>query len=206
MLDEPTYFTENKVLQITDYQGYFNLNTDLSVEDDRVKTVLKLSEGGYLERTHYEDNTVTYNITESGKNYLKKLNQPSECQPKHYLHPELLEKGLELESILSKRLNTIRNANKRGLEFNLTDANMRSLLNKKHCHYTGVEFDTDDDPLNVRTLERVDDSKGYVQGNVVAVTLRANRIKNTLLEGDNELKIDVEQFIKMAEQIKKHLK
>ena len=36
------------------------------------------------------------------------------------------------------------------------------------------------------------------------VTLRANRIKNLLVEQDNELNIGIEQFIKMAEQIKKH--
>ena len=64
-------------------------------------------------------------------------------------------------------------------------------------------FNENNDPLNIRTFERVDDTKGYVQGNVVVVTLRANRIKNLLVEQDNELNIGIEQFINMAEQIKK---
>lgn len=196
--------TEKKILQMTACQGFFKIRLSESTAHNKVKIVLDLVENNYLELTETTNKDAIYRITDEGKEYLKGLHSNNE-PPKHYLSPELVTKGNKLEAVLIKRLNLLRSANKRGLEFNLTDTNIKGLLNKKTCHYTGVTFDEKNDPLNVRTFERVDDSKGYVQGNVVVVTLRANRIKNLLLEGDNELKIDVKQFIKMAEQIKNHI-
>jgi len=196
--------TERKILQMTACQGFFNVRLSEPTASNKVKIVLDLVKEGYLELTETTNKNATYSITDDGKEYLKGLHTDT-TPPKHYLSPELVTKGNELETVLSKRLNLLRSANKRGLEFNLTDANIKSLLNKKTCHYTGVMFDDDNDPMNAKTFERVDDSKGYVHGNVVVITLRANRIKNILLESDNELKIDYKQFIKMAEQLKNHL-
>lgn len=197
-------FTERKILQMTACQGVFNVRLSECATSAKVKIVLDSVEAGYLKHINTTNKNAVYGITDDGKEYLKGLHSNNES-PKHYLSPELVTKGNELETVLSKRLNLLRSANKRGLKFNLTDANIKSLLNKKTCHYTGVTFDEDNDPLNVRTFERVDDSKGYIHGNVVVITLRANRVKNLLLESDNELKIDYKQFIKMAEQLKNHL-
>lgn len=189
-------------------QGCIILNKCASIEDEDAAAVLNLKDRGYLKISSIEESTVTYVLTDKGKQYLKSIlngkKGAGEIFQKHNLAPEEVVKNLELESVLTKRLNILKSANKRGLEFDLTDANIKALLNKKTCFYTGVVFDADSDPMNVRTFERIDDKKGYIKGNVVAVTLRANRIKNLVLEHDNELKISVEQFLKMAEQIKKH--
>lgn len=204
-------FTERKVLSTSACQGLFTIDQQDYLAEAKQDIVTKLVEDKYLKHVSIDRGIATYKITKSGKERLKVLNN---SVPKH--NPvenkcigtvsgkgNISEKP-SLESVLSKRLQILKSAKSRGLDFNLTDANVRKLLNTKECYYTGVAFNENNDPLNIRTFERVDDTKGYVQGNVVVVTLRANRIKNLLIEQDNDLNIGVEQFIKMAEQIKKH--
>lgn len=196
-------FTERKVLNTSACQGLFTIDQQEDSAEAKQDIVTKLVRDKYLKHISIDRGIATYKITDSGKERLKVLNNsvpkhnPAESKPTNNDKPSL-------ESVLSKRLHILKSANSRGLEFNLTDANIRKLLNTKVCYYTGVTFNENNDPLNIRTFERVDDTKGYVQGNVVVVTLRANRIKNLLVEQDNELNIGIEQFIKMAEQIKKH--
>lgn len=197
---------DRKFLNRAACQGCIILSRGASIEDSDAATVLNLQDRGYLKISTIEESTVTYVLTDKGKQYLKSIlngkKGAGEIFQKHNPAPEVVTENSGLEVILTKRLNILKSANKRGLEFNLTDANIKTLLNKKTCYYTGVAFDEDNDPMNVRTFERVDDTKGYVKGNVVAVTLRANRIKNILLEHDNELKIGIEQFLMMADKIK----
>lgn len=204
-------FTERKVLNTSACQGVFTIDQQEDSAEAKQVIVTKLVRDKYLKHISIDRGIATYKITDSGKERLKVLNN---SVPKH--NPvenkcigtdsgkgNISDKP-SLESVLSKRLQILKSAKSRGLEFNLTDANVRKLLNTKVCYYTGVTFNENNDPLNIRTFERVDDTKGYVQGNVVVVTLRANRIKNLLVEQDNELNIGIEQFINMAEQIKKH--
>ena len=210
-------FTERKVLNTSACQGLFTIDQQEDTAEAKQVIVTKLVRDKYLKHISIDRGIATYKITDSGKERLKVLNNSI---PKHNPVEDkcignssdkgtVSDKGNisdkpSLESVLSKRLHILKSANSRGLEFNLTDANVRKLLNTKVCYYTGVAFNKNNDPLNIRTFERVDDTKGYVQGNVVVVTLRANRIKNLLVEQDNELNIGIEQFINMAEQIKKH--
>lgn len=199
---------DRKFLNRAACQGCLTLNKNVSIENSEVVSVLDLKNRGYLEISSIEESEVKYTITNKGRQYLKTMLNGKQGEAgllqKHNPAPEVVSKNFELEAILTKRLNILKSANKRGLEFNLTDANIRTLLNQKTCYYTGVVFYENDDPMNARTFERIDDKKGYVKGNVVAVTLKANRIKNIVLEHNNELKMSVEQFLKMAEQIKKH--
>lgn len=205
-------FTERKVLSTSACQGLFTIDQQEYLAEAKQDIVTKLVEDKYLKQISIDRGIATYKITKSGKERLKVLNNSvpkhstvdSKCTDNSSGKGNISDKP-SLESVLSKRLQILKSAKSRGLEFNLTDANVRKLLNTKVCYYTGVAFNENDDPLNIRTFERVDDTKGYVQGNVVVVTLRANRIKNLLIEQDNDLNIGVEQFINMAEQIKKHL-
>lgn len=178
-MSSATEINNRKFLNRAACQGCIILNKCASVEDeDAAAAVLNL------------------------KSILNGKKGAGELFQKHNPAPEVVTENSGLEVVLTKRLNILKSANKRGLEFNLTDANIKTLLNKKTCYYTGVAFDEGNDPMNARTFERVDDTRGYVKDNVVAVTLRANRIKNILLEHDNELKIGVEQFLMMADKIK----
>lgn len=199
-MEDAVFFTEQKVLHIAKTNEIFKVSVSHKYYKEIATIVENLLKLAYLKPIGEIGSVSAYKITSEGKKHLHRL----ENLPKHNCDGAVVAKGLLLEQVITKRLNILKNANRRGLEFNLTDANVRALLNKKHCYYTGVEFD-DENPLNARTFERVDDSKGYIQGNVVVVTDRANKIKNMLMEGDHAWNIGVDGFIMMAEQIKKHL-
>jgi len=72
-----------------------------------------------------------------------------------------------------------KSALKRDKEFNLTFADVKKLVTRKTCYYTGKRLDAH------RTTERLDSSKGYVKGNVVAVCSEANQLKNMIFENQN---------------------
>jgi len=85
----------------------------------------------------------------------------------------------ELKAV-NKWQNLMHSAEKRGLDFDLQVSDVKRLLRRKTCYYSGVVL-TDAvqgkrEPTE-RTMERLDSSKGYVKGNVVACSHRMNHIK-----------------------------
>lgn len=77
------------------------------------------------------------------------------------------------------------NAKKRGIEFNLSHTSMKNLLSSKRCYYTGIiltkstgKEENGELKLSDFTIDRIDGSKGYVKGNVVACCHAANQMKN----------------------------
>ena len=60
------------------------------------------------------------------------------------------------------------------------------LYKTKRCYYTGVRFDEKIKDKQL-TLDRVDRFQGYVKGNVVACTDKANQIKMQLFECQSAL-------------------
>ena len=101
-------------------------------------------------------------------------------------HPELpTEEPLDVQAA-RKLIQLYQSADRRGKDFDLTAADVKRLLRRKRCAYTGVTMtrSAQDAPLmpTDRTIDRLDPSKGYVKGNVFAVTHQANRLKNELFE------------------------
>lgn len=80
-----------------------------------------------------------------------------------------------------KWLHLYENAVRRNKDFNLEISDVQNLLSKYFCEYTGTLFSED----QRKTVDRLDDSKGYVKGNVFMVTDQANRVKNILLEHED---------------------
>lgn len=72
------------------------------------------------------------------------------------------------------------NAQERGLEFTLTLQDMRTLLKKKTCYYSGVTLTLTGE--TALSLDRINDELGYIPSNVVACASIVNQIKNELLE------------------------
>jgi hypothetical protein len=66
----------------------------------------------------------------------------------------------------------------RKLEFNLSFESVKKLLNYQTCYYTNKKFE-EEGPLS-RSFDRIDSSKGYVEGNVVACTVDINGKKSNL--------------------------
>lgn len=82
--------------------------------------------------------------------------------------------------VAQKYADKYQNATSRGIEFDMTMTEFKRIMKSKTCAYTGVSFTDSGD--NILTLERIDNKLGYVKGNVIAVTLAANKWKAYVLE------------------------
>ena len=71
-------------------------------------------------------------------------------------------------------------ARDRGKPFNLTFATVKKILTRKTCYYTGEILTNESNSPNQRTVDRIDASKGYIEGNVVACTKDFNQRKGNL--------------------------
>lgn len=92
-----------------------------------------------------------------------------------------------IEGLKQKYENKKKNARGRGIDFSLTEAEFIKLClflkENRRCAYTAKEFvftsvSTGNPKPNYPTLERVDNSVGYVLGNCIWVTYHSNFIKS----------------------------
>jgi len=88
----------------------------------------------------------------------------------------------------SQKLNTIRsNCKSRGLDYDITRPYLQDLYDKQNgkCEITGrdlvmARIDTEHaERINTCSVDRIDNSKGYIKGNVRLITLQANSAKWT---------------------------
>jgi hypothetical protein len=86
-------------------------------------------------------------------------------------HPNDLEVAKKLIKIHQSSVD-------RKLDFNLTFETVKRLMGYKNCYYTGREFEHEG-PYSM-SFDRVDSSKGYIEGNVVACTVDINGKKSNL--------------------------
>ena len=78
------------------------------------------------------------------------------------------------------------NAKERGIDFQLTVTDLKRLLRKTKCHYTGLLFDHSNPDFRP-SFDRVDNSKPYTKENVVVCMTAVNKLKNDLLENEGAL-------------------
>ena len=85
-------------------------------------------------------------------------------------------------------------ASEQGNAFELSFSEFARLMKTKRCKYIGIELTTKKSGKDIRatdrTLERFDNSLGYVKGNVFAVCHYANKLKSTLENPSNEFTIE----------------
>ena len=86
-------------------------------------------------------------------------------------------------------------AKDRGIEFTMSFTCFKNLMRAKRCYYTKELFVNDKGHHRKRTIDRIDNKKGYVHGNVVACSNKINAIKNTW-ESQNVSLADLEKLIK----------
>ena len=87
--------------------------------------------------------------------------------------------------VAKKLLNIYQSAMDRKLEFNLSFESVKTLLRFQTCYYTGRKFESEG-PYS-RSIDRIDSSKGYVEGNVVSCTIDINGKKSNLSDEEIEL-------------------
>ena len=83
--------------------------------------------------------------------------------------------------VAKKFVQVYESARRRGIEFNLTLSDVRILIKKTKCHYSGLKYDYSD-PEKSPSFDRLDSKKGYVKGNVVSCRKDINALKNVLIE------------------------
>lgn len=89
----------------------------------------------------------------------------------------------EDEQVINKWISKKGNAHSRGIEFSLTFQSMKNLLSSKKCYYTGVPISSVANPqkgIHKLSIDRIDSTKGYVAGNVVACSEEVNNIKSAI--------------------------
>lgn len=80
--------------------------------------------------------------------------------------------------VAKKMIKINQSAIDRKLEFDLSFETVKKLMSYDNCFYTGRNFD-DDGPY-ARSFDRIDSSKGYIEGNVVSCTVDINGKKSNL--------------------------
>lgn len=68
----------------------------------------------------------------------------------------------------------------RGIGFDLSFTSYKNLMRAKRCFYTGVELTNAEGSVDQRTIDRIDNTKGYTKGNVVACCFGYNQIKSVM--------------------------
>lgn len=88
----------------------------------------------------------------------------------------------DFDLMVANKLHQLKHsATTRNKEFNLTFADVKKLVKRKTCHYTGLKFDPSLNDYQL-TIDRVDSNIGYVRGNVVACLNAVNAAKEHMLE------------------------
>ena len=103
------------------------------------------------------------------------------------------------EQVARKFLQLKRSADKRSKDWDLTLSDIKKLLQRKTCYYTGVKFTSEG--KYARTVDRIDSSKGYVKGNVVACTYWSNQMKNELFELPDPMIKQMKKLISKVEEL-----
>lgn len=82
---------------------------------------------------------------------------------------------------VAKKLVSIKSsADNRGIHFDMSLKRVRQLLNTRKCFITGQPLNKIQGDDNQLTFDRLDNTKGYTDDNVIACSLRMNRIKDSL--------------------------
>lgn len=88
--------------------------------------------------------------------------------------------------LMRKFSNKRQNAEERNLEFDLNYDDLLmfgdQLRGNGTCDYTGIPFQGDNNEVYSATIERINDKKGYVRGNIAIVGARANSLKDVFLD------------------------
>lgn len=91
------------------------------------------------------------------------------------------QKKFQRTQPLKYMLNRIRgSAKRRGLEFSLLETDFQTL--PKYCPVLNIELKYPGEALNaddpaIASIDRIDNSMGYIAGNVAIISLRANKLK-----------------------------
>lgn len=105
--------------------------------------------------------------------------------------------------------NKVQSCKDRGIEWKLNIISVRNMLRTRKCPYTGVTMTVPRQGKQALcsdiTIDRIDNKKGYVPGNVMAVSRKANNLKSIFENPEYGLDFDdaVKVISKMRNKVKK---
>jgi hypothetical protein len=79
-----------------------------------------------------------------------------------------------------------RSSQDRGLEFSISFTSFKNMCRARKCYFTGLPLTPD-----TFTIDRIDASKGYVTGNVVACHQQFNNLKSLIENKQNQLNMEI---------------
>ena len=86
--------------------------------------------------------------------------------------------------IARKLLQIEQSAKSRNIPFDLTFQDVKRVLTAKRCFFTGAILTDVVGSPNKLSFDRIDNTKGYITGNVVACSESFNKTKNNLTVND----------------------
>jgi cupin superfamily acireductone dioxygenase involved in methionine salvage len=89
--------------------------------------------------------------------------------------------------VARKYVALVQSASKREIEVSISFAELKRVMKTNTCHFTGEELNHINEDYNQHSLDRIDNEKGYVKGNVVACSSGFNSVKGSLTV--NQIKI-----------------
>ena len=92
--------------------------------------------------------------------------------------------------IAKKYINKANSAKSKGTKFSLTFYEYKRIITAKYCKYTGVELTHQTGKIQTDTditIDRIDNSLGYVTGNVAACCTAYNSLKSMIENPINSL-------------------
>ncbi len=184
----------SKILTGIKSRGIGTLWDILNSKDLMQESKLKISNSQTLEYTENGYRVSTYK--KSDREY--KCQYCGDTNPSNFLSSShitckkcknKLRRDKELNNLPTWLYNkSYKSARDRGLDFNLTEEYITQLLEQQNylCYYTKQEFK--EDKFNIPSVDRIDNSKGYIKGNVCICRGGVNICKND---------VDMKEFKKM---------
>lgn len=97
-------------------------------------------------------------------------------------------------------LNKADQAKAKGIEFSISLTSFKNMLKARKCFFTGL-------PLTAETfsIDRIDNTKGYVAGNVASCHLNFNSLKAMIENPTTQLNIDnvTKAMVKLSKRVNK---
>lgn len=118
----------------------------------------------------------------------------------------MAKKKYNSTALAVKRLHsTVESATRRNKEFSLTLLYLNNIMKHTHCAYSGVKFSDDKTSGDYMTLERLDNSKGYIDGNVIPVAHRFNSLRGSktieqLIAQRNQAELNMNEAAKLVDE------
>lgn len=141
----------------------------------RLKTQELINKIEELNSNGFTDSEISrmLNISDSNVNYLRN---------RAALPPNWIKRKYETEydKVRGYMIRNVKySANRRNLEFNLDFSDLEL---PEHCPLLNIKLEYanegDSNSYNHATVDRIDNSKGYIKGNVIVVSRLANNMKN----------------------------